>query len=340
MTEELVIGALDGPDHLIFGEITELAEDPRGGVYVFDQQVPEIRHFGHGGDFVGTVGRSGEGPGEYGPLTLGMAADSEGVLYVHDWANSPRILRFARDGRPLDPWPLGSSYLTTTRGTWVFVDASNRLMVTTRIDDDLALLMLEDGKVIDTLPVPQIPGMPLERGGPYRIQTYWSWHPDGYFVVGVSNEYSLDVRRPGGVLRIRRDVEDLPVHPEEADEYRRLFEWMDRQPAYRPPEGEWLPSVMPPFRGIEVGSDGRIWVQRNAQPIQIQTRENPDGRPAIGWAQPFSYDVYEADGTFLGEIRFPERFEPHLFGAGLVWGVRRGEFDEEYVVRLSITDTD
>jgi hypothetical protein len=29
-------------------------------------------------------------------------------------------------------------------------------------------------------------------------------------------------------------VEKLPVHPEEADAWRRLFEWMEQQPAYRP----------------------------------------------------------------------------------------------------------
>lgn len=148
-------------------------------------------------------------------------------------------------------------------------------------------------------------------------------------MVGVSNEYPLEARRSDGVLRIRRDVEKLPVHPEEADAHRRRFEWMERQPAYQPPEGEWLPSTMPPFRGIEVDSDGRIWVRRNTHPIQIPVDETPGLPPPIGWAQPFVYDVFEADGTFLGQVRLPERFEPHLFGAEYVWGVRRGDFDEE-----------
>ncbi len=336
LSEDLAIGVLDGPVHLIFGEITRMAEDLRGGIYVLDGQVPEIRHFDRTGNFVGTVGRAGAGPGEYGPLTLGMVVDSAGVLYVHDWANSPRIVRFAEDGRALDPWTLDSPFLTTAPGTWLYSDAPGRSLITTRSDNDAALLVLEDGQVKDTLPLPRLPGMPKERGGPYRIETYWSWHPDGYFVVGVSNEYSFDERRPDGVLRIRRDVEKLPVHPEEADAYRRLFEWMEQQPAYRPPEGEWIPSTMPPFRGIEVGTDGRIWVRRNTHPIRIPVVEPSDGRPAIGWTQPFVYDVFEADGSFLGEIRFPELFEPYLFGTGHVWGVRRGEFDEEYVVRLSI----
>jgi len=265
-----------------------------------------------------------------------MVVDSAGVLYMHDWANSPRLVRFAEDGRTLDPWPIGSLFMTTRPGTWLFSDAPGRVLVTTQIDGQPALLLLEDGELKGTLLVPRLPGMPDTGGGPYRIETYWSWHPDGYFVVGVSNEYALDERRPDGVLRIRRDVEELPVHAEEAAAYRRLFEWMERQPRYQPPEGEWIPSTMPPFRGIEMGRDGRIWVRRNTQPIPIPVQEYPDGQPAVGWAQPFVYDVFEADGSFQGEIRFPERFEPRVFGAGYVWGVRRGELDEEYVVRLSI----
>lgn len=335
LREDLTIGLLDGPPELLFGEISRLAEDVQGGIYVLDRQVPAIRHFSRTGEFVRTVGRSGQGPGEYGTLSLGMVVDSADVLYVHDWGNR-RIVRFAGDGRALDPWILKSSFLTTVRGAWLSSNRAGQLMVAARVNDDPALLVLEDGEVSDTLVVPWLPGVPDRRGGPYRVDRYWSWHPGGYFVAGVSNEYSLEVHRPDGVLKIRRDVARQSVHSEEADAYRRLFEWMERQPAYRPPEGEWIPSAMPPFSGIESGSDGRIWVRRNTHPVRIPVDQSPDGRPPVGWAQPFAYDVFESDGTFLGEVRFPELFEPHLFGPGYVWGVRRGNLDEEYVVRIRI----
>jgi len=35
-------------------------------------------------------------------------------------------------------------------------------------------------------------------------------------------------------------------------------------------------------------------------------------------------------------VRFPDRFEPRLFGDGHVWKVRSGDFDEEYVVKLNL----
>lgn len=338
LREAAVIGRLDGPPEAVFGEVTRMAQDLDGGIYVFDGHGPVIRHYDSAGRYLGSVGGPGEGPGEYGNLTLGMAVDSAGVLHVHDWRGR-RVVRFDEGGSPLDPWTLDTS-LTTARGRWVHATGPGRLVVAARVDGRPALVRVDGGRVVDTLTVPRLPGMPELRGGPYTVDTYWAWHPDGYVVVGVSDAYTFDAYRPDGVLRIGRDVETLPVHPEEADAYRRQFTWMESQPYYRPPEGAWMPEVMPPFRGLEVGDDGRIWVLRNTDPVAVAGDEvREDGMPLVGWTQPFLYDVFEPDGTFLGEVRFPDRFEPHLFGDGYVWGVRRGEFDEHYVVRLAIDGT-
>ncbi|HEX9884938.1 MAG TPA: 6-bladed beta-propeller [Longimicrobiales bacterium] len=335
LREDLAIGALDGPAPLVFGEVSRLADDHRGGIYVFDRQVPDIRHFDRTGEFVGTIGRAGDGPGEYEALSLGMVVDAAGVLYVHAWGNRS-IVRFAEDGSPLEQWVYDFPFLTTRPGTWLYSDAPGRVLVTAQVNGEEALVVLDDRQVIDTLVVPWLPGVPEERGGPYSVEKYWGWHRDGYFVVGVSDEYSLEAHRADGVLRIRRDVEELPVHPDEADAMRRSFEWMARRPRYRPPEGEWVPSTMPPFRGISVARDGRIWVRRNTHPIEVPVEARPGGPPPVGFTQPYLYDVFEADGAYLGEIRFPQDFEPYLFEEGYVWGVRRGPLEEQYVVRLSM----
>jgi 6-bladed beta-propeller len=343
LVEDLAIGALQGPEELEFGEVSRLAEDPDGGIYVLDAHGPAISHFDRGGGFLGTVGRSGGGPGEYGHLSLGMVVDSCGTLYVHDWSNS-RIARFAAGGEALDPWPLDSHFLTTDPGTWLYSDGCDRILVRTAVGELPALLRIESGRVVDTLEVPRLPGVPRLRGGPYRVDLYWGWNVEGYFIVGLSNRYSLDARRPTGTLRILREVPSLPVHAEEADAWRRQFEWMERHPAYRPPEGEWIPSEMPPFREIGVAADGRIWVRRNTRPIPIEAEGYPDGPldgpPPVPWTQPYLFDVFAADGSFLGEVRFPDSVQPLLFGSGHVWGVRRGEFDEQYVVRLTLRGAD
>jgi len=50
------------------------------------------------------------------------------------------------------------------------------------------------------------------------------------------------------------------------------------------------------------------------------------------------YDVFEADGTFLGSVRLPARVTLYRFRGDRVWGVRRGEFDESYVVRFRLVN--
>ncbi len=335
LREEVVIGVVDGPPELMFGEVTRLAADPDGGVYVLDRQAVQIRHYDRDGVHLRDIGRSGEGPGEYQYLSLGMVVDPAGVLYMHDWGNG-RIVRLDSEGTSLDSWPMGSPFLTTSRGRWVFAEGPGRVLVAARVHDSPALVAIEEGLVSDTIFVPRLPGVPAQRGGPYSIDTYWTLSPDGCVVVGVSDAYSFDVRCADGVLRIQRAVEALPVHPDEASEIRARFEWMEREPAYSPPQGEWVPAEMPAFSALDAGTDGRIWVRRNAEPIRVEVEPSSSGQPPSSWAQPFLYDVFETDGTFLGQVRFPDDFEPHLFGSGHVWGVREGDFGEHYVVRLAI----
>ena len=335
VVETLAIGGLDGPDEVLFGEVFRMAEDLEGGIYVFDRQGPVLRHYDGSGDYIGTLGRAGQGPGEYSWMSLGMAVDPNGVLFLSDWGNG-RVARFAPYGEALDPWPLTSGFFTTAPGPGVFTNGPGRVLVRASVQERPGLIVMDAGVATDTLLVPELPGLPPERGGPYRVDTYWDWTPDGHFVVGVSDSYSFEVHGPSGVTRVSRDVPGLPVHPDEAAAWTRRFQWMEGRPNYRPPEGEWLPSEMPPFRGLAAGSDGRVWVRRNVEPMAVEVDAPQGGPPPVGWTQPFVCDVFESDGTYLGEVRFPDRFEPHLFGAGHVWGVRRGDLDEEYVVRLEL----
>ena len=335
LVEVLNIGILDGPEEYVFGEVLRMAEDLDGGIYVFDRQGPLIRHYDRAGGFIGTVGRAGEGPGEYSWASLGMVVGRDGVLTVHDWGNQ-RLSRFAADGTALNPWRFHSAFFTTVPGPGVFSDGDGHILVRIEADGRPALVVVDSAAVTDTLWVPQLPGLPPQRGGPYRVDAYRDWSPGGQFIVGVGNTYSFEVHGASGVTRIERDVEPLPVHPDEAAAWRKRFRWMEGQPDYRPPQGEWIPSAMPPFRGISAAGGGRIWVRRNAEPVLIEVEETEGRPPPVGWIQPFVYDVFEAKGSYLGEVRLPDGFEPHIFGEHHIWGVLRGELDQEYVVKLEL----
>ena len=111
---DLSIGVLEGDPSFIFGEVTRLAEDRAGGIYVFDRQAPLIRHYNSVGEHIGDVGGAGDGPGEYRSRSLGMAVDPEGILYVSDWGNG-RINRYLPSGDALDSWRVDAPYLDPIR---------------------------------------------------------------------------------------------------------------------------------------------------------------------------------------------------------------------------------
>jgi 6-bladed beta-propeller protein len=332
---DVTIGVLDGDPSFMFGEITRLAEDRSGGIYVFDRQAPIIRHYDSNGEYLGDVGGPGSGPGEYKGLSLGMAVDSDGILYVSDWGNG-RINRYLPTGDALDSWRIDAPFLTTDPGRWVFTEGAGRLLLRARYRDRSSILVVERGQVVDTLWIPEQAGLPDQRGGPYRVDQYWGWHPAGYVVVGVSDSYMLAHHRPSDILRFGRRVDPRPVHRAEAEEVRRRFEWMEAQPAYRAPEGEWIPDYMPPFSGLQVADDGNVWVRRNVTPIRTEAIGSEAGPPPITWTQPHIYDVFDSEGRYLGEVTFPDDVEPLLFGRGTILGIRRGSFDEQYVVRMSL----
>jgi hypothetical protein len=69
----------------------------------------------------------------------------------------------------------------------------------------------------------------------------------------------------------------------------------------------------------------------------IEPRNDPDRPPALTWREPPTFDVFDSSGCFLGTVLTP-RNTRILHRSGMtLWGVARGEFDEEYVVRYRLS---
>lgn len=80
----------DETEEYIFGEVTSVAADSDGRIYVADRLTPSVRVFGSDGEFVAWIGREGEGPGEFTwPVDILPAVD--GRLFV----KGSRITAFA-----------------------------------------------------------------------------------------------------------------------------------------------------------------------------------------------------------------------------------------------------
>ena len=73
-----------------------------------------------------------------------------------------------------------------------------------------------------------------------------------------------------------------------------------------------VPDSIPAVYDLKIGVEGDIWVLREGT-LQSQ----PEAL----------YDVFDARGRFLGEMRFPREFRVQEIGVDYVLGVRRDEYD-------------
>ena len=355
LVPEASIGELDGPEEYLFGWVWSIAVDDDRNVHVFDEQAQHVRVFDSEGAYVETLGGRGEGPGEFSRAEA-IALLPDGRLVVRDPGNQ-RIEVFGPGAGQTDQWGYnaGGTYSMSP----LYTDAQGRTFLRTA---DLAqdnfvmhiIVLGPDGTHVDTLPLPssayRAPTLRAERGGgsmsrvvPFSPVFLWTVHPSGHFLTGLSGEYRIDLPRDDGVLRIERAADPAPVHDEERA-YQR--DRIVRSMRNTDPDWSWngppIPEHKPFFQELHAGRDGRIWVRLATEGYPVENEdhdpENPSSAPVV-WEESVRYDVFEADGTYLGVVVPPDEFSPFpdpVFNGDHVWGVTRDELGVARVVRFRI----
>ncbi len=95
-----VIGDVDADDeNLAFNSPLDMAVDGSGSVFILDSGNQRVQVFGRDGRFLRTIGRKGQGPGEF-EYPRSIDVDGQGRLYVLD-DRQKRLQIFAPDGEIL-----------------------------------------------------------------------------------------------------------------------------------------------------------------------------------------------------------------------------------------------
>jgi hypothetical protein len=309
---------------------------------VFDGQAVVLRHFDAEGRFLRQVGRRGQGPGEYEDAVLGMAVRRDGRLQIRD-ARNGRVTLYEPDGAYAASWPVASSLFTSDA---MFLDTADHTYLKVlqgRPQEGeswrIGLLHLdESGAIVDTVPDPEVADSQPTDGGYFNPAKQWTFAADGSIVVGVSDRYRFEVRRPDGtVLRVERVAEPVPVLADEHAAFEAQRAWLIEQGLMATLPGPTA-RVKPFFRRLYTDTSGRIWVwiHRPAERLDDVEPAEEGRPPPIPFTEPRVFDVFEGDGTYLGQVHVPRRVNVLHFGADTLWGVRRGELGESYVVRLRL----
>jgi len=364
LVPEVSIGMFDGPEEYIFGQVVSLARGEDGAIYVMDQQVPALRVYNPDGTYRTTFGRKGGGPGEYQRPDGGLNILSDGRILLRDPANA-RIQVYAPDGRDLDTWRIRGNFNTSSR---MIVDTLDRAYTIVLLDPEADVRdweigfaqVLPDGSPGDTVRRPETGYEPpriearheTEDGGVNASINSVPFSPDevtaltkfGYWIHGISTDYSFTLLKPRRPVRIEKNYDPVPVAGgEKAEEEAFAI----RNMRYTDPNWRWdgpaIPDTKPPYEEIYGGEDGSIWVQVSQPGIRTEDPSYDPGDPDAlpdEWREPVLFDVFDEDGRYLGAVHAPQGFNARwpqpLFTTEWVLATVRDEFDVQTVVRFRV----
>lgn len=266
------------------------------------------------GEWIGRWGRRGRGPGEL-MLPAALAWQHDGGLIVFDPGNS-KIVAFDDTGAYRAEQPLGAPFLAAIGGggSWYRLDSDGDgggvLLVQPgarfREEDEsmrtLAVVRGRDGgAVVDTLASTRVAVATEPRMAPLAAA---GWQRPVAAIMGDS-VHAVAGDRPEYVVRVYRD--DAPTHvicrdvaplPFEGDEATGTEEEVPdfvRDVAAAAPE----PPLPAAIGRLVYDEGGRLWVER--------TRARAlSGIDAWAGRAAGVFDVYDADGAYLGEARMPD----------------------------------
>jgi hypothetical protein len=348
---DLLIGTAEGAAEYQFGSIAGIDVDEDGRIYVLDQQASEVRVFDAEGRFLTRMGKAGSGPGELSMAAGPVFASDEGI-FVPDVMNQ-RISWYDLEGTPTGSHPLPMTggiparWMKGADGLIVQQAMIMQLPGQAEVEPKNLLLRRQPrGDLVDTLlALPVGRTMDFSGGQPritlFESEPLWTTAPGDRLIYGNNSNYRLEVFGADG------DLEAVVIRPRartaitESDqaEFRRIMRDMWGRAGMPPQQQEMMASAIgfardyPAFANLLGGPHGTLWVQ------SVQTPETIKAQGGTFDIQDFGgpdWDVFDADGRYLGVVAMPARFMPLLFYGDQIYGVQRDEMDVQYVARLSL----
>ena len=345
---DLTIGVAEGDTAYEFYGVYGARRLSDGGIAVLNSGTYELRYYDEAGKFIRSVGRPGDGPGEFagrfGPRFLcPLPADS---LAVVD-GNGTVVSVFDRSAgytrrMPLPTAPDGRRLsIQTCSGRGSLLASTGIIRVEPQADiwsDSMQLVWVDADSMTttsvgrfrywDRYPVTRVdvPGVAnLVFGRTLQVAA-----GEGEVFVGESADYEISVYGRDGKLKrlIRHEVPARPV----TDSMKRAHEDASAReataraaargsPVSAPDEARYAKSL-PPYTSLRAGRDGSLWVRRNvtvllSDSVRVHRWDvfAPDGRWRAAIDLPADLDLLDSGPDYaLGAWRNPEGVEfVHLY---------------------------
>jgi hypothetical protein len=347
-------GEVDGAPEYTFGRVADMAFGPGENVYVLDNLNGEVRVFDLEGRFLHAFGRKGSGPGEM-QFPTRIIVSSEHVRVLDP--SLQRAIVFSRSGEHIETSMITEDLaafdvlLPLRYGMWFGAKTSvttGRAMMSLLQDTPSEF---RDKRQAARAAVPQVVVIANPRSPPVdtllkydhgfvqyieprqsvgMFNRYWgaggTWAVSGDSAVAVIDAFEGFLRiykvTPNG-LRIVRSGR-IPITPRKLTE----SDWREVEAVARA-EGQPLaprlyligPAFQSQLGEALFADDGALWVRH--------LDYDPAGAKVA--SQTPVYLVVPVDGSAQARVRLPPGFSLRAVKGDLLLGLRRGEFDVDYV---------
>jgi hypothetical protein len=307
LREELTIGTAEGAEEYMFFRLRGIAVDDQGEIFALDQRKPRVDVFSGDGRHVRSIGRRGQGPGEF-QTPFYVALSPAGELLVGEMG---RLSFFERSGGFLRNQDNSISRLAFIKylengdavGTRMVMDEKNP-----RYEVAIFGRNLEQKAVLASSPMP-------DSSGKYALfASVIRWDISrGREIVCASGQdgYRLSIFDAAGRLIRTIDKSYDPVPVTDLDIERQM-----KQHGIQSRDEVTIPRFLPPIWWVYADEAGRIFVST--------WQRDPDSGIAL-------FNIFDPEGRYLCDYPIPG--EPLVFKDGKLYAIVQDEEGIQYIKR-------
>jgi len=307
LEEDLTIGAMGGKTSGLISP-WYITVDAEGKIYVMDQGDDCVKIYSKTGDFLRSIGRRGQGPGELeNPDDIFVLENFD--LVFEDYIKG--LNYFGKDGsfRRFVPasWMINVCILPDGRAV-IRVNAQKD-----RVNGKEIRYCDVDLKTIKTLLfIPSVPSDP-DVFRPFAPPFNWAVTTGERLALAYKPEYEIEVfgLRDSTRMTIKKAGNRVRISPEELAEAKKRL------------KGRTLdaPAVHPAVQDLLADDEGRLIAG---------TFEKSKDKSSV------FYDVFDQDGLYLAKIPIPAKIRPFVWKKGMMYGLEEDAEGNPLVKRYRV----
>jgi hypothetical protein len=314
--EEFIIGKTKGSEDYIFSEVRDLDVDSEGRIFVLDYKETNIKVFDKSGKHVNTIGRKGQGPGEFQrPSQIYLTPQKE--ILVND-TGARQLHFFSLNG--IFKRSVSQTNMTFFGGPKV--DQKEQIVAAHLITDKKVTYMLKkfDSRLKEVLKIFSTDILKFPNLNPFFPRASWEITYEGNVIWGFPDKYELNIINSEGIL-IKKIIKDYnPVRITQDDKDNCIKERFGGYDKVSPGVKIVWDDYYNAYRNFTIDDEDRIFVHTYEKIL------NENG---------FYYDVFDSEGRYIAKI--PLKVQPQIWKKNRLYTIEEDEDGYQFVKRYKVT---